>query len=107
MDSGYKQCSYNCMCNDGNGKVCQQSITPFALDKGHSYYPVCEMTAAQRHVLALIHWQDRRNGGKLFQQTGNNMSHNEMKCFLTARQSSLMKCTIEKPFLRLLAVMSH
>lgn len=102
--AGYKRCSYNCTCSDGNRKVCQQSITPFALDKGHGYYPVCEMTAAQRHVSAVIRRRDGRSGGKLFQQTGNNTSHNEMRCFLTARQPSVMKCTIEKQFLEPLAV---
>lgn len=39
------------LCNDGNRKACQRSITPVALDKGHGYYPVWEMTTTQRHVL--------------------------------------------------------
>lgn len=39
------------VCNDGNRKECQRSITPVALDKGQSCDPVWEMTTTRRHVL--------------------------------------------------------
>lgn len=91
MDSGLKRgTAINFGRNDGKGKACQRSITPVALDKGQSHYSVWEMTTTRRHVLVWRQYTGEREGGgeaagKHFQQTGNDMSRSEIKCFPTAR----------------------
>lgn len=86
--------------------------TPVALDKGQSHYSVWEMTTTRRHVLVWRQYTGEREGGgeaagKHFQQTGNDMSRSEIKCFPTARHPLHHDKTTPSQSLRPLPVTVH